>query len=208
MTDDNDRADDRCGPVRFIMNDERKESLDHTLTGSQLKDIAGVPATDELFLETRCGDEVIANDATVHVRNGDRFHTMPSPQYGDGRGVTKEHIDEVLQVYPGELRLHGDGSAELRLQKFALPAGYSRSEVDLLIRLPALYPEAKPDMFWVNPPVTLAGGAQPQATSMETIDGQTWQRFSWHLVANAWQPGVSRLRDFVRAVRARLHRAA
>lgn len=196
-----------CGPVHFFINRERKESLDHTLTGHQLKQFAGVPDADELFLETDCGDELVSTDATTLVRNGDRFHTMPSPQYGDGfaRAVV-EQIDEVLAIYHGEARGSAAQGGEVVLRDVALPAGYSVAKADVLIKVPVAFPDARPDMFWVRPPLKLASGAEPQATSLENIGNESWQRYSWHLQPNGWHAGTSRLRDFVRAVLARLHR--
>ncbi len=196
-----------CGPVHFFINRERKESIDNTLTGHQLKVLAGVPDADELFLETDCGDELVPTDATILVRDGDRFHTMPSPQYGDGfPPPVVEQFNEVLATYPGELRSAGAQGAEVILHGVPVPTGYSTRTVDILIKVPSTFPDARPDMFWVKPPLTLANGAQPQATSIENIGSESWQRYSWHLQPHAWHAGTSRLRDFVRAVLARLHR--
>ena len=67
---------------------------------------------------------------------------------------------------------------------YRLPVGYSLEAVDLLIRLPAGWPDTTPDMFWVDPRVTYANGAEPpQANSIEPYLGRTWQRFSRHLPA-------------------------
>lgn len=196
-----------CGPVHFLLNRQRKESLDRTLTGHQLKQLAGVPDADELFLETDCGDELVPTDATVLVRDKDRFHTMPSPQYGDGLpGKVAEQIDEVLQTYPGETHGKLPQDLEVILKNVTLPKGYSELNVDVLIKIPAAFPDATPDMFWVRPPLALASGAQPQSTSVEYVGGESWQRYSWHLQPNTWHAGTSRLRDFVRAVMARLHK--
>jgi hypothetical protein len=54
--------------------------------------------------------------------------------------------------------------------------------------------------------VRTAGGSQPRATSSERLLGKDWQRFSWHLAAGAWKPGVSSLRDFLRCVSGRFLR--
>ena len=197
-----------CGPVHFKVNNHPHESLDHTLTGAQIKDIDHVPLTDELFLDTECGDEVVRNEVTVLVRDGDKFHTMPSPQYGDGAAALAAHVAEVRVAYRADFIERDAQDRRLVLPDVRLPPGYSVEKVTILIRVPPLFPEARPDMFWARPALTLAGGAQPQATSLDQIDGEQWQRFSWHLAPNAWQPGISTLRDFVRAVVARLHRVS
>lgn len=84
---------------------------------------------------------------------------------------------------------------------FPLPPGYSESRVDLLMRLPAGFPDAPPDMFWVDPVVAYATGVAPQATEQrESHHGRTWQRWSRHL-AVAWRPGIDSLQTYVRLIR-------
>jgi hypothetical protein len=92
------------------------------------------------------------------------------------------------------------------IKGFPFPVTYKPTEADLLIRLPAGYPQANPDMFWTRPDVTLASGAAPQAaTTHETYLGQSWQRWSRHW-GNAWRAGLDTLRTFIAAVQAELMR--
>jgi len=198
--------DDNCRSVHFRVNDDKVESDDPTLTGAQIKALAEIPLADELFLETKCGDEVVPNDATVLVRNKDRFHSMPSPQFG-AADQKQRQIDEVLALHEGEARPTPNGAIHLVLRDFAVPPGYSHENASVLVKLPKLFPDAAPDMFWLRPAVELNNGQAPKATSMEVIDGEPWQRFSWHLKQGSWRPGVSTLRDFIRAVIGRLTRA-
>lgn len=72
---------------------------------------------------------------------------------------------------------------------YRLPPGYSLAVVDLLLKLPAGWPDAQPDMFWVDPPITFANGTQPPSVSSESALGRTWQRFSRHLPDGGWRPG-------------------
>jgi hypothetical protein len=89
---------------------------------------------------------------------------------------------------------------------FGLPDAYTPNRVRLLVKLPPTFPDAAPDMFWVHPAVRCQNGTMPRATSSEYLLAEEWQRFSWHLVSGAWQPGVSTLRDFLRCVAARFQR--
>lgn len=98
-----------------------------------------------------------------------------------------------------------DGWTFVIAHGFELPSPYVPSKVRLLVKLPPLFPEAQPDMFWVSPPV-LAGSATPKGAGIEQVLGQPWQRFSWHLAAGAWKPGKSELRDWVRCIRARFEK--
>lgn len=84
---------------------------------------------------------------------------------------------------------------------YPLPVGYSPSKVDLLLRLPAGFPDAAPDMFWVDPAVTYADGAVPPATEVRELHHErTWQRWSRHL-AVAWRPGIDNLQTYLRLIR-------
>jgi Prokaryotic E2 family E len=196
-----------CDAVEFFVNDHRYETLDHTLTGLQIKHKASIPAADELFLETECGDDPVPNDATVLIRKHDRFHSMPSPQYGALGQTGQDEVAAILAVHTGVIVPEPDGWHHLILHEFSVPAAFNPRHCKVLIKLPPAYPLAAPDMFWLSPGISLVpGGGQPQASSVETIGGEQWQRFSWHLPPGYWQPGKTTLRDFVRAVAARLQK--
>ncbi len=158
-------------------------------TGASLKKLAGIPLEDTFFLEHPAGDdEVIANDARVTLHNGAQLHSAPPATYGDSGA-------------PQEL-LQPDGWRFLVYPEFKLPDAYRPVGVRLLVKLPPLFPEARPDMFWISPAVTI-GGSAPQGTTQEVVLGESWQRFSWHLADGAWKAGVSTLEDFLRCIRAR-----
>lgn len=87
---------------------------------------------------------------------------------------------------------------------FALGEGFSTATADLLIRVPRSYPDAGPDMFWVDSSVVLAGGRTPQ--SADAIEGpyagRKWRRFSWH--RKGWNPSVDNISGHLEFVRRRL----
>ena len=172
-------------------------------TGASLKELAGIPLCDVLFLQGRCEDEVIANEAKIVLRECDQLHSQPPANYGLTRDLATE-----AGVAEGRLAVHqqADGWQFLVISGFDLPGSYAPSNVELLVKLPPLFPDAPPDMFWVRPAVTLKSGQLPRSTTNENLLGDTWQRFSWHLVDGAWKPGTSTLRDFLRCVRGRLLR--
>ncbi len=89
---------------------------------------------------------------------------------------------------------------------YELPEGFAPKRVNLLVKLPPGFPDAAPDMFWVHPEVRGPNGIVPKNTSPELLLGKQWQRFSWHLAAGAWKPGVSKLRDFMRCIYSRFLR--
>lgn len=170
-------------------------------TGRSIKERAGIPLTDVLFLDRPHEDEVIADDAKITLKCDDCFHSAPPANYGrpelDAAGVGFERFEVLPQ---------SDGWTFLVINDYPLPDAFSPNVVRLLVKLPPSFPDGAPDMFWLNPQVRTASGGAPQGTSDEAVLGGNWQRFSWHLLPGAWRPGTSTLRDYMRCVRARLEK--
>jgi hypothetical protein len=86
---------------------------------------------------------------------------------------------------------------------FALGEGYTQSSSDLLIRTQRIYPDAGPDMFWLDVGVLLTDGRPPQAAeSIELYQGRNWRRFSWH--RQRWEPSIDNLHGYLEFIRSRL----
>jgi hypothetical protein len=80
-------------------------------------------------------------------------------------------------------------------------SAYDRDKTDLMIRIPAGYPMAGLDMFYVDPPLKLrGGGSPPKADVFENHAERKWQRFSRHLNQAPWQAGVDSLRTFLAVI--------
>lgn len=90
------------------------------------------------------------------------------------------------------------GMTCLVLNAFPLSDGFDKDSADLLIRLPAAYPDVPPDMWWFDPPVRLSDSRPIPATeSMEPYIGRTWQRWSRHFPPTSWHSGIDGLESFV-----------
>lgn len=184
--------------LHVFINKTKYEFESPEQTGRSLKERAGIPLDDALFLDQPHEDKLIANDATITIKNGNHFHSQPAANYG-GVSITSETLGaSAFDVLP-----QAGGWTFVVIRDFALPSAYTPSKVRLLLKLPPTFPDAAPDMFWTAPSVRLKRGASPQGTSMETLLGEPWMRFSWHLLPGAWRPGLSTLRDFMRCVKAR-----
>jgi hypothetical protein len=190
-------------PVHVFINKKKYELQTPVQTGASLKQLAGIPLTDVLFLQAPGDDEVIANDATVTLKNGDHLHSQPPADYGLGEALLRE-----AGLEPGRTTVHTEsgGWSLLVVSDYQLPEGYQPRSVELLVKLPPGFPDAQPDMFWVYPAVNTSAGNPPRATTMERLLCKQWQRFSWHLAKGAWKPGISTLRDFLRCIAARFLR--
>lgn len=187
--------------ITVTINRKEFEFADPHQTGRSLKERAGIPLADVLFLNRPNEDEVITDDAKIVLKCGYCFHSAPPANYG---APEIEAADVGFDIF--ESIVQPDGWTFLVVSDHQLPDGFSPSVARLLVKLPPSFPDAAPDMFWLNPQVRTASGGAPQGTSIETLLGEQWQRFSWHLLPGAWRPGISALRDYMRCIRARFEK--
>jgi Prokaryotic E2 family E len=98
-----------------------------------------------------------------------------------------------------------DGSHLITIPNLPLPAGWSKTVIDLKFVAPVGYPFSRPDCFWTDPDLRLANGATPQNTGANPIPHvgtpQLW--FSWHVAT--WNPNSDNLLTYLRVVERRLH---
>jgi len=183
---------------RILIDDRETEWGQKTISGHALKILAGVDsATYGVWLEVRGGgeDQLVSNEDLIDLsRPGvERFFTglrettegrtaIVLPQkcrsYMVEHGINYEQVDIA-------------GQKAIILSNFALPKDkYSESHADILIMLPAGYPDSAPDMFYTLPWLKLkASGGFPRAADHPiSFDGKEWQRWSRH--NNEWRGGV------------------
>ena len=189
--------------IHVFINKKKFELENPVQSGESLKQLAGIPLGDVLFLQQPGEDKVIANEANITLKNGNQLHSQPAADYGLSTAFLADagFDPDRAVLYP-----QPDEWTFLVIPNHALPDGFSPNQVQLLVKLPPGFPDAAPDMFWVHPEVKTPNGTVPRSTSAERLLGKDWQRFSWHLAAGAWKPGLSTLRDYLRYVQARFLR--
>lgn len=121
---------------------------------------------------------------------------------GDPNQLLPEIDREFLQEKEFSFDVSTVGSeTHVIIRDLAFPAAYVPRTADLLIILPAGYPNANPDMFWTFPDVKLANGTCPQACDAHQQYGdRNWQRWSRHYQIQ-WRAGIDSLRTYFAAVR-------
>ena len=86
----------------------------------------------------------------------------------------------------------------LIIKDYNLSQIYVPGIADLLIILPAGYPNSKLDMFWTFPDVKLANGNWPNAADQHhQFNGRVWQRWSRH---GNWRAGIDSLKNFISTI--------
>lgn len=112
----------------------------------------------------------------------------------DAEFLKEKDFDCEIKQAPGEVRV--------LVRNFSFPAQYVPQQANLMIRLPAGYPNGNPDMFWTQPDVKLASGAFPMNADYHDGSAEGWQRWSRH--DNSWRAGIDNLRTKIASVRREL----
>jgi hypothetical protein len=95
------------------------------------------------------------------------------------------------------------------LQGYELPMQrFDAANADVLILLPAAYPDCAPDMFYAKPWLRLSSSnAYPRAADQPLdFQGERWQRWSRH--NDAWRPGVDGIWTMIKRMESALEVAA
>lgn len=115
----------------------------------------------------------------------------------------EKEVEELKQEGFKVEMVEAEGWINLTFYDYPLPLHFNRSSTNLLLRLPIAYPNAKPDMFWVEETVALKDGKIPnRADVIETALEKRWRRFSWH--PQKWNPGIDNLHTFLAFIENRL----
>lgn len=175
-------------PFDVGINDIRVKISHPKMTGADLKALD--PSSDKsgrLFADLPdLADEWIDDGMRVIVQRHEAFAVSPCGNVGDSPLV--RDLAMLKNKHSGaELRPYGANSM-LVIPGFELPRGWSHPMVDLMVIIPASYPLAAVDMFWVSPTISLSNGCAPEAATLIERHGESsWQRFSWHY-KRPWNP--------------------
>lgn len=115
----------------------------------------------------------------------------------------EQYLESKGYVYDVEVQ---GNMLHLIIRGFPFPSAYSVEKADVLIRIPAGYPNGQLDMFWTSPKVTLANGAIPDRANVDQdLGGIKWQRWSRHW-PSPWRSGIDGLDTFIASIHNELRR--
>lgn len=101
--------------------------------------------------------------------------------------IDEDHLDAIGAAWETDA---STGVRWLIIHEYPVPPGFNVTKVSLALMVPTTYPQAQIDMFYVNPPLRVAGGGQIAATeAAENVRGVSFQRWSRHRGdASPWNP--------------------
>lgn len=192
---------------RLEVDRQEREWGAAAITGRVVKLLANVdPAKHDLYQEVRGEDPLIRDDDVINLEGTgvERFYTIIS-ETTEGLAVLPPADRSFLEgrAISYEVLAEG-GQAAVVLKSYKVPAGkFDHDATDILILLPAGYPDALVDMFYCAPWLRLAAADRyPNAADVpHDFAGRTWQRWSRH--NSDWRPGI----DGIHTVIARVDRA-
>jgi Prokaryotic E2 family E len=122
---------------------------------------------------------------------------IPPRLVDDAESLRQTHYS--LDLKPESSRVYAE------FHGFRLPKNrFNKGRTELLVVVPLPYPDAKIDMFYTEPDLSLINGGVPKgAEVIESHLGRNWRRFSWH--TNSWNPAVDDLASHVSFIEQRLH---
>ncbi|MGV0818981.1 multiubiquitin domain-containing protein [Martelella sp. AMO21009] len=194
---------------KFKIDDKDLEWPRACISGFVLRKLADLPENYNLWQEIPGQqDRKIAESDVINLdaKGVERFISLIDQTT---EGDTLPSFDQTFLVdhgYQFEVVQEGRETAII-LKSLELPEGkFNVEAADILVLLPAGYPDCAPDMFYASPHLTLANGQVPKACTVQhTFAGRVWQRWSRH--NNAWRPGIDGLRTMVARIKTALAEA-
>lgn len=119
--------------------------------------------------------------------------------------VPGDELAALASCFPDARVVPGSSPPVVEVPGVVLPAGWSKPAVTVWFVVPAGYPAAQPDCFWVDADLRLINGSMPQNTGVQALPWSQAEAlwFSWHLTQ--WRPGRDQLITYARFIARRLH---
>lgn len=197
--------------LAIFINDERYEAPKPEMTGAELKVLGGIPPANRLFREVPGpGDDVaIGDNDTVELKSGSKFYDLPigvhgAPTLAERLGPEVEKLRAEFGAC--DIRPQPDGSVVLVLGPVPLASGWGGGESRIFLVVPPGYPEQRPQGFFADGGLVLAGGAQPKCSGQNTVAGEAATYFCWN--PQLWDPAKDDLWKYAKLMAERFDEAA
>jgi hypothetical protein len=200
------------GRVTILINPVPHHLYTSTITADEIRKLAGADNDYEVWKVVHSPDpegqlpmDDIQVKGIIEVKSGDKFRVVPPGTFGAVAVMPQQLTDEItlLRSASYDADVHEDSGLFLLIIKaYPLPRGYNKATTKLLLKIPLSYPNGNLDMFWTDPDLQLQELSSQASTTIETLLGTQWLRFSWH--PQKWCPGVDNIFTFLEFVNRRL----
>jgi len=198
--------------ITILINQVPHHLTTTTITADEIKKLAGADKDYEVWKVVKSPDpegqlpvDDVQVKGSIEVKSGDKFRVVPPGTFGAVAAMPQPLTQEIekLRIRGQEVEVYEDsGLILLVMKEYSLPQGYNKATTNLLLKIPLSYPNGNLDMFWTDPDLHLQESNGQANTTIETILGGQWLRFSWH--PQKWNPGVDNLFTFLEFVNRRL----
>lgn len=206
-----EEREDKARKVTIHINDKPYHLEASALSGAAIKALGSIPGENRLFREVPGpGDDIsIGDDETVDLKSGYKFYDLPIGVHG-APTLTERLEPEVQKIRARfgtcDVRPQADGTVVLVIGPVALASGWARTESRMFLVVPPGYPEQRPQGFFADGGLTLAGGAQAKGSGPNTVAGEPATHFCWN--PNLWDPAKDDLWKYAKLMAERFDEAA
>jgi hypothetical protein len=197
--------------ITIHINDKPYHVDRSEMTGAEIKALGNIPVQNRLFREVPGqGDDIaIGNGDTVELKSGQKFYDLPVGVHG--APTLAERLEPEVKKIRTEfgscdVRSQPDGSVVLVIGPVALNSGWGRPESRIFIVVPPGYPEQRPQGFFADGGLTLAGGAQAKGSGQTHVVGEPATSFCWN--PQLWDPSKDDLWKYAKLMAERFDEAA
>jgi hypothetical protein len=181
---------------RIIIDREERTVSKHEMTGREILALVGKTPANTTLTEKRHGGvrvRIEPDQIVVFADHGvERFELAPKSaqngEAGHGGPLTSDDREYLNSTGLPWRLVPCPGFTALVISGYPLPRGFAPSVVEMMIRIPPLYPMTMLDMFNTFPAVSRVDRRPIAALSLFPFGGQQWQQWSRH--RSAWNPSV------------------
>lgn len=197
--------------ITIHINDKPYHVDRSEMTGAEIKALGHIPTENRLFLEVPGpGDDIaIPDDETVRLKSGQKFYDLPvgvhgAPTLAERLGPEVEKLRAEFGTC--DVRLQLDGSVVLVIGPVALNSGWGRNESRIFLVVPPGYPDQRPQGFFADSGLTLAGGVAPKCSGPTNLADEPVTSFCWN--PQLWDPIKDDLWKYAKLMAERFDEAA
>lgn len=181
------------------------------MTGAEIKALGNIPPANRLFREVPGqGDDIAIGDSdTVELKSGYKFYDLPVGVHGAPTLVEllEPEVEKLREEFGTcDVRSQPDGTVVLVLGPVSLNSGWGIGESRIFLVVPPGYPEQRPQGFFADGGLTLAGGAPAKCSGPTNVAGEAVTSFCWN--PQLWDPAKDDLWKYAKLMAERFDEAA